>query len=104
MTPSTGAREQPIWGLERIALALGFSLRKLKRLLSRAAGERPPVRHSHRGYYAYPSRLQNWVDCEDMDAGVHIELQRAKHLTREDIEDTREEHADVDAGGTTRAA
>lgn len=73
MTPS-GAREEPVWTLEAIAQTLAISLRTLKRLLTRPAGERPPIRHCHRGYYAYRSRLQAWVDVEDLDAGLHLEL------------------------------
>jgi hypothetical protein len=75
VTPS-GNAPAIVLGLEAIAGRLGISLRKLKYLLDRPAGERPPVRIGHRGYYAVDSRLQDWVDAQDMDAGVHRELKR----------------------------
>ncbi len=80
MIEPTGRPPPRIWGLEQIAARLGISRRTLIRLLGRPAGERPPVRKCHRGWYAFESRLQDWVDAEDMDGGVALALdaQRAQ--------------------------
>lgn len=72
MIEPSGRPPTRIWGLERIAITLGISRSKLVRLLDRPAGERPPVRHCHRGWYALESRLRDWVDAEDMDGGVFL--------------------------------
>lgn len=70
MQPS-GEPPELVYGLQRIAKALGVSLRKLQYLLQKPAGERPPVRVGHRGPYAVRSQLQQWVDAQDVDYGVH---------------------------------
>jgi len=67
-----------VFGLQAIANVLEISLRKLQYLLELPAGERPPVRHGHRGAYAVISRLQDWVDSQDMDHAVHRELARTR--------------------------
>lgn len=67
-----------VFGLVDIARSLGISERKLRMLLDLPAGERPPVRMGHRGFYAIKSRLQDWIDAQDMDAGVYRALRRAK--------------------------
>lgn len=77
MNPS-GAPPKLIWTLESIAAALQVDERTLRRWLRRPPGERPPVRRCHRGFYAHESRLQDWVDAEDMDAGVYMRLGRDK--------------------------
>ena len=69
-----------IWGLDPIADRLGISRRKLIRLLRAPAAQRPPVRHCHRGWYAYESRLADWVDVEDIDGGVHLELEELRAI------------------------
>lgn len=72
MIEPSGNPPVKIWGLGNVATTLGISLATLKRLLKRPAGERPPVRHCHRGWYAIESRLRDWVDAEDMDGGLYL--------------------------------
>lgn len=74
MIEPSGAPPPRVWGLDNIAKALGVSLRTLQRMLAWPRGERPPVRHCHRGYYAWEVKLRQWVDANDMDAGVYREL------------------------------
>lgn len=69
-----------IWNLDPIAAKLGISRKKLLRLLRGPAAHRPPVRHCHRGWYAYESRLADWVDVEDIDGGVHLELEELRAI------------------------
>lgn len=69
MEPS-GEAPALVFTMERIAKALGISVRKLHMLMGRPAGERPPVRCGHRGIYAIRSQLQAWVDAQDMEYGV----------------------------------
>lgn len=69
MEPS-GEAPALVYSMERIAKALGISVRKLHLLMHRPAGERPPVRCGHRGIYAIRSQLQAWVDAQDMEYGV----------------------------------
>lgn len=77
MTPS-GKKPERVWGLAKIARVLGVGLTTLKRWLELPAGERPPVRRCHRGYYAFVSRLQDWVDTQDEDAGSYLARQRQR--------------------------
>lgn len=74
MIEPSGVPPAKIWGLDSIAKALGVSLRTLQRMLDLPDGERPPIRHCHRGYYAWEIKLQCWVDANDMEAGVYRKL------------------------------
>jgi len=88
----SGVPPARIWGLDNIARALGVSLRTLQRMLDWPNGERPPIRHCHRGYYAFEIKLQLWVDANDMDAGVYRKLMAS---TREGATDAADERDDA---------
>ncbi len=74
MTP-TGVAPREVYGWKAIAAALGVSIRRAQELATRP--HQPiPVRRSHRGIRALVSRLQDWVDAEDMDYRVSLEAKR----------------------------
>lgn len=81
MSPS-GNKPALAYGWKEIAGALGVSVRKAQEYATRDAGEKLPIRRGHRGIYAYVTRLQDWVDVEDMAYATHIELQRARRDER----------------------
>lgn len=71
---------EPVYGLKAIADRLGISLRRLHELRALPAGQRPPIRHGLRGYYAIPVMLKAWDDAHDMDDGVHREMKRGGRI------------------------
>ncbi len=75
MTP-TGRPPEEYRGWKEIALALRVSVRTAKELAARSR-EPVPVRKDHRGVYAIRSRLQDWVDSEDVAYRSHLRLVRA---------------------------
>ncbi len=63
-------------GWKEIALAMSVSVRTAKELADRPS-EPLPVRKDYRGVYAIRTRLQDWVDAEDMSYKAHLRVIRA---------------------------
>lgn len=80
MTPS-GRLPDECRGWKEIADALRVSVRRAQELAARP--EEPlPIRKDHRGVYAIRSRLQDWVDAEDLAYAAHLRLVRARAAER----------------------
>jgi len=80
VTP-TGRPPEEYRGWKEIALALRVSVRTAKELAAREL-EPLPVRKDHRGVYAIRSRLQDWVDSEDVAYKAHLRLVRSERAAR----------------------
>ena len=80
MSAAVGAEVEHVFGLKAIRAVLGVSRSRLHELRCLPAGERPPIRWGHRGYFAVVSRLKDWMDSHDMDAEVYRELRRTKRV------------------------
>lgn len=79
----TGAREEPVRGLVKVAKLFHWSVRTLERALDDMPDARkPPVYHDHVGYYAYQSEVENWIRLNSMHAARARKLKRLERESR----------------------